>query len=333
MLLNKALILSANNWKVMVKALIFQVLILALLVALCFLIFGGIVNDIISVSTAGGWDDFFRDTVQSIADGTFDGTTFAQQLAQSIDKTQAAIEAIPNMWNRVEFSYITCIILVILYRMLISFSDVAVSFQIAEFMTSNTERPFTWFVVKKFGESCSFIFRQMLLALPLDLLVVIGSTGLSLIFVLTLRWWSIIPAAIIALFMYSARHAYLAFWLPSLVTEGKNVRQSCINGLTVIPRRFWHVFWKTFVVILLMACISLVSLLYIDNALLKLAVGTVPNLCLFFILKCINLVEYFQTTNKPYFYKKVYVEGTDQFNKKMAREKRSSKSAKTTKNK
>lgn len=326
MLFNKAMSLAAHNWKVMVKALICQVLILALIIALCFLIFGSLVDEVINVFFAGEWEQFLSDTVESIGNATFVGSDFAEGLADCIDKTQTAIEAIPNMWNRVEVSYISFIALMLIYRILISFSDIAVSFQLEEFMTSNTARPFTWFVFKKFGESCKFSLLQMLVTLPLDILVVLGSTGVCLIFVLAMKWWSIIPAVFILMLLYSARLSFFAFWLPSVSVDELPVSQAIKKGISAIPYRFWHVFWKTFVLVCLMAIIAIVSILYVQNNVLKLFLSIVPNLVLFFILKCVNFVEYFENSHRPYFVKYVDVEGTERYNKKEARKnKRKSK--------
>ena len=53
--------------------------------------------------------------------------------------------------------------------------------------------------------------------------------------------------------------------------------------------------------------------MYVDNGWAQTAVVTVPNLILFFYLKCVNMREYFDTTNRPYFHKKMYIEGTDRY--------------------
>lgn len=325
MLLNKSFVLAANNWKVMIKALTCQLIILALVVACCFLIFGSVTDNIINVFAAGGWDQFLSDTVKSIADASFNGNDFASGLATCIDKTQEAIEAIPNMWNTVEVSYISFLAICLLYRVLISFSDVAVSFQLNEFMTSNAERPFVWFFFKKFWESLAFSSLQMLVTLPLDFLVVLGSTGVCLIFVLTLKWWSIIPALLIFLVLYSARQAYLAFWLPAIAAEETKISQALKKGLATIPYRFWHVFWKNFVIIVVMAIIAVVGVVFVRNNVLKVVVSFVPNLILFFLLKCINFVEYFEATHRPYFYRRVEVEGTERFIKREERRKKKKK--------
>lgn len=319
MTFNKILSLSAHNWKVMLKALFCQVVILALILALGFLVFGGVLDELVKVVQAGGWGDFISETVISISDGTFSGTAFSGSLAYCIEQTRAAIESIPNMWDRVEWSYISVIVLFLVYRMLVSFSDVPVSFQLYEYMTSNTARPFTWYFVKKFGESCRFVLLQTVISVLLDLLIVAGGVTICLVFVTMLKWWTIIPGILITVFLYSMRQAYCAFWLPSIATENMGIRQSLINGLTVIPKRFWRVFWKTFLIIVVMAAITVVSVVFLDDYVAKLILATVPNLCLFFLLKCVNMAEYFEATERPYFFKTVYVEGTDRYNRRKQR--------------
>ena len=79
MTFNKILSLSAHNWKVMLKALFCQVVILALILALGFLVFGGVLDELVKVVQAGGWGDFISETVISISDGTFSGTAFFRQ--------------------------------------------------------------------------------------------------------------------------------------------------------------------------------------------------------------------------------------------------------------
>ena len=84
MLFNKAMGLAVHNWKVMVKALVCQILILALIIALCYLIFGSFVDDVINVLAAGEWGKFLSETVESVANATFNGNDFAEKLAANI---------------------------------------------------------------------------------------------------------------------------------------------------------------------------------------------------------------------------------------------------------
>lgn len=318
----KVISIASRNWKVMLKALFSQIIILALAVSLCMLIFGGFVEEILEAFSSVDFSGFIAELIQSITNKTFDSEKFAHDLSFIISDIRDAVETIPNIWNKVEVSYVICLVLLLLYRMLISFTDVSVGFQVHEFMTSNASRPFTWFLVKKFGESCRFISLQMLLTLPLDLMIFISSGAIFVIAAVQIGFWAAIPAGLVLLVMYSLRHSMFSFWLPSLVSDELGVRKSLTKGVATIPYRFGQVFWKTLVIILSMSLIFVISLLYINNSIVKLIVGTVPNLVLFFLLKCVNLVEYFEATSRPYFSKNVDVEGTERYNKKAQRRSR-----------
>ncbi len=318
----KALMLSAYNWKVMLKALICQLLILALMSALCFVMFGGLVEDCLAIFSDINFGEFLSETIKSVVNAEFDVNEFSAQLSTVIDQTREAIESIPNMWNRVEVSYIACFFMFLVYRMLVSVSDLTVGCQIQEFMTSNATRPFLWYFVKKFGASMKFVCLQMLLALPLDFFIILVGIGICVSLTVFMGWWSVVPAIAVLLVLYSARHTYFAFWLPTVTTEDLGVAKSLTKSVSRIPYRFWNVFWKTLVLICIMGVCITVSLLFVENSVLKFVLCTVPNLVLFFIMKCVNFTEYFAANNHPFFCKKVYVEGTVGFNKKAARKAR-----------
>lgn len=323
---NKVFMLASHNWKVMLKALFCQIIILALVSALCLLIFGGLVEEILGAFSSVNFSEFFADIVESFTNKTFDAELFAQKVSQMVASIRDAVETIPNVWNRVEVSYVICIILLLVYRMLISLTDVTVGFQVCEFMTSNASRPFTWYFVKKFGESLRFISLQMLITLPLDAMILISSVALYLLLAILLGFWALIPTLAVLLVLFTVRYTLFAFWLPSIVSDDLGVCKSLTKGVATVPYRFWQVFWKTLLIVSCMAIVTTVSVLYINNSVLKLIVSTVPNLVLFFFLKCVNLAEYFECTNRPYFCKNVDVEGTERYNKKAERRnKRASK--------
>lgn len=318
----KAFVLAGNNWKVMLKALICQVLILALVAALCFLIFGGLVEDFLQIFEMVDWSDFLAESIKNIVNGEFNIRAFLDTLAQLIEETGDAIESIPNIWNRVEVSYVAFVCIFLVYRMLVSISDLSAGYQLQEFMTSNATRPFSWYFVKKFASSLKFVFLQTLLALPLDLFVILSSVGICLALSVFMGWWAIVPAMVVLLLAYSARLTYFAFWLPVAVTEEIGIGKSLIRSASLIPYRFWGVFWKTLVIVCVMGVCFSLSIVFSQKNLVTIVASSIPSLLLFFLLKCINFVEYFTATNRPFFYKKVDVEGTERFNKKMKAKKK-----------
>ena len=318
----KVISVAAHNWKAMLKGLLCQIVILALMSALALMIFGGLVEEIVGALSSVDFSEISQDIFQAMQNNTFDAEQFSQQLSQIIAEIRTAVETIPNVWNRVEVSYVVCFLLLFVYRLLISLTDVAVAFEVQEFMTSNASRPFTWYFVKKFWESLQFSAVQMLLTLPLDAMILIFSGAIYLLLAWIIGVWAMIPAIVMFIVMYTARHTLLAFWLPSIASDELKVRQSLTKGVSAIPYRFGQVFWQTLLITIGMVAISLVSITYIHNSILKIIVATVPNFLLFFLLKCVNLVEYFECSNRPYFSKNVDVEGTERYNKKAARRNR-----------
>ena len=313
----KSLKLATHNWRVLLKSIIYQAILLALVIALGLLIFGNYVDDIAHFFSENQVKDFIDNSLNSFFAGEFDSETFSSQLSALIANIQGSISP---LWSEVALSYLFICVIFVVYRLLVSITDVTVDCQLDEFMTSNASRPFTWYFFKKQGETWRFALLQVALTLPLDVLIACGSIGLYIMFVFAFNRWTIIPVAIIALLFYVARLTLFAFCLPSVVCEENvSTRRAFKRGLSLIAGRFWHVFWKTLVVVCLMATISLISVLFISNAIVSAVLSTIPNFVLFFYLKCINIIEYFRTDNRPFFYKRVDVEGTERYNRKHKR--------------
>ena len=315
----KPLSLATFNWKVLIKSILYQILLLALVLALGITVFGNLIDDLIQLVNDNHIIDFVSDTISDIVNGEFDSVTFTTNLNEVISNWQAGISSLRHPYGVVELTYIVFVLMVILYRLFVSLTDVSVECQLDEFMTSNASRPFTWFFFKKQGRTWSFALLQMALTLPLDVLIVTGSIGFYLLFLIAFKWWTIIPVAVIALLMYAVRLTVFAFCLPAVASEDLPMRVAFKRGLSQVFNRFWRVFWKTLIVVCVMAVVSVLALVFIDNTLIMSLVITIPNFILFFYLKCVNIVEYFQADNRPFFHKRVDIEGTDRYNRKHLR--------------
>lgn len=319
----KSLKLASHNWRVLIKSILYQAMLLALIIALGILAFGNLVDDVMRIIRDNNVNDFFYNTLNSLFSGEFNSDVFSSELSALIANFQEGIAAI---WDSITASYLTICGFFVVYRLLVSITDVTVDCQLDEFMTSNASRPFSWYFLKKQGKTWKFALLQLAFTLPLDILIVCGSIGFYLMFLLAFNWWTIIPVAIIAALFYVARLTLFAFCLPAVACEqDMSTRKAFQRGLSLILGRFWRVFWKTLIVVCLMVAISLVSILFIENTILKTALSTVPNFVLFFYLKCINIVEYFRADNRPFFYKRMDIEGTERYNRKQARKGRRNK--------
>lgn len=316
----KSLSIASHNWRVLLKSLFCQVLVLVLMIAFVVTVFGALAGDILRVVTEIGVTDFINSTASAIINGEFSSQTFSAELTALIDGLRANISTIRWPWGGVTMSYIVVFITLIVYRLFVSYADVTAGCQIEEFMTSNASRPFLWFLLKKQGRTWAFSCLQLFCALPLDILIVSGSLGMYLLFLVAFGWWTIIPVVCLMVVLYAVRHTVFAFSLPAVVCEDSmSTRKAFKHGISLIVNRFWRVFWKTLIVICIMLVISVVGIMYVDNGYAQTAVITIPNLILFFYLKCVNMVEYFEANNRPYFRKRMYIEGTDRYNRRQKR--------------
>lgn len=315
----KSLSLASYNWKVLLKSLVCQIGILALVLALGFVLFGDTANDILRVFSESKISEFVSYTVSSIFEGNFVSEQFTAELNAVIANLQKSIASINYTFGGPTLSYIMFFVVICLYRVTVAFTDVTVTCQLDEFMTSCTSRPFTWFLLKKQGKTWKFALLQAAFALPLDILVLTGCIGLYLLFLIAFNWWTIIPVGILAMLLYTARVSLFSFCLPSVVCEDVGVCKAFSRGISQAVVRYWRVFWKTLIVIAVMTAVTILSLLYIENTWISTAVLSAVNFALFFLLKCVNIVEYFNANDRPYFHKRVYVEGTDCYNKRQRR--------------
>ena len=314
----KPLSLAAFNWKVLIKSILYQILLLALVLALGFTIFGKLIDDIIQLINDNHIADFASNTISAIVNGEFDSVEFTTNLNEVISNWQEGISSLRHPYGVMEISYVLLVLIAVLYRLFVSLTDVSVASQLDEFMTSNASRPFTWFFFKKQGRTWQFALLQTAFALPLDILIATGSIGFYLLFLIAFNWWTIIPVAILALLLYAFRLTTFAFCLPAVTCEVMTTREAFKHGLSLIVKRFWRVFWKTLVVVCVMVVISTLAM-YIENTWIMTLVLTVPNFVLFFYLKCVNMVEYFKADNRPFFFKRVDIEGTDRYNRRQRR--------------
>ncbi|MCM1195292.1 MAG: hypothetical protein NC332_05105 [Firmicutes bacterium] len=318
----KPLALASYNWKVLIKSLICQILVSVLMLSFAVTVFGTLANDILRVISESNLRDFINATVSSIMNGSFNSADFTSELNAILSNLQDGIQSIRYPWGGATLSYILFFLALLVYRLFVSYSDVTVACQLEEFMTSNAARPFTWFLLKKQGKTWKFSCIQLLCTLPLDIIIVAGCLGIYILFLVAFGWWTIIPTCVLLLLLYTARQTFFAFCLPAVVCEDMGTNKAFKQGVSAVVNRFWHIFWKTLIVMTVMVAVTLVAIMYINNSIVCTAVVAICSFVLFFYVKCINIIEYFEANNRPYFYKRIVIEGTDRYGRKRARTER-----------
>ena len=323
MILSKTFKIAISNWSTLLKSLIFQLCSLALFVAGASFVFGPLAEDVINAFQSNGVNDTIAHTLQSLTQGTFNVEHFLNEdLKTLVLSIKTSIESVPNMWNRVEISVGICVVVFLISRFFGSFTDVAAGCQIDEFMSSNAERPFLWFLFKKFGRSVAFVGLQMLLAIVVDTLIIGASVAMAVICTFIFGWWAIIPVLVIGVLLYAIRHSLMAFCLPSVVhSDPAKVGVSFGEGLSLSIKNFGKIFPRTLLLISVLTLTSAVAYLFNENRILALAISAAINFVLFFVVKCLNFVLYYEVNNYPYFFKRLLLEGTERYNRKNKKQK------------
>ena len=296
--------LSLVCWKTLLKAMVAQLFTVAATVAIAMMVLG----DVLPYVAELGVFDALHQAARGIADGTFTSGDFAALLDDVVAKFQGVTERLPDFLARIEFVYFVLIVLLIVYRMLVAITDLPVYCAVNEFMTTNGKRPFLWYFFKKFGKSVKFSAMQALIALPLDLATIFTTIGFFLLFLLPFGGlWTLIVSLAVGLFLYSLRLTLTSFWAPAVVADDLKVSVALRRGVAAVTENFWHGFYKNALVATLALVCGLALNLLWESAWAA-VVSVVLGFVLFYLLKCVNLVEYFETKGLPYFYKKISIE-------------------------
>lgn len=297
--------ISFQNWQLLLKAIITQVLVIALVIAISFAFFSSIVAEVIAIFNQFDLIGMVNEVITSLAEGHFDAQEFATMLVEQIQNLILAIEGLVTDMP-IALAYIGMIVVLCIYRMMISTADITVVYSLNEYMISNSKRPFIWYYFKKFLENLRYTLLLFVIAFPLDLVVLFASIGFYLLLLVTFGWWTIIPAIIIGVFMYTLRQTMFAFWLPSIAVNDKGVVAGLKDGLSKIPGNFWKVFLHNFIIITAMTVVALISA-YLLPTTLGAVLTILVSLLGFYIMKCFNMVRYFEANNLPYFTEKVNI--------------------------
>ena len=177
---------------------------------------------------------------------------------------------------------------------------------------------FKTLLFSKMGKSLAFVGVQLIFAIVFDTLIIASSIAMAVICLIIFGWWVIIPVAIIGMLLYALRYTFMAFCLPSVVhnDDAKKVGVSFGEGLSLSIKHFGKIFLHTLLVVVVMTILSTVAYLFNENRWIALSILTLVNFVLFFVIKCLNFVLYYEVNNYPYFYKPILLEGTEQYNRK-----------------
>lgn len=300
-----ALKIALINWRTMIKSVFIQLLVFAIVVALCLWAFNGLFVSISALIEDIDFDGAVTTMFEEITSGTLSSRQLIDNVVAIVERVVEAVNEVPNFIGRINLSYLLAIGILCVYRMTIGCCDVSVMCQVTEFMTSNSFRPFSWYFFKKIVLSIKFLFWQFLIATAFDLLVICSGMGLYVVMLPIFHSAALIIALILTVALYVARQALFAFWLPVIIADSQKKPLKALNtALCKIPNRFWNVFWKYLVAIAVsLSCwLGIIALrLYCGISSYWMFISTAMTFFSFYVIKCIAVTEYFEDSKRQYF--------------------------------
>ena len=300
----KALRLSLTCWRTMLKSLVMQLCVLFLVVALSVFLFGNLTTEVLTAFENMGVSQTLSDFVQSVVSGTLTSQAITRYVAELTEGLSGVIEAIPNLFNRIEFAYAIFVLILCLLYVLVTLPSMPVNYALGEFMQTNAKRPITWYVFKKLRKNIGYVCYRMIYEGIFNMLILFSFVGFYIMSSIVMSHYAVYFALFIAIVLFSAKSTLLAFWLPTLTTNEWSVRRSMSQGIATVITRFWHVFYKLIIVnVIALEVVILLNYFFPHQA--TVAVSLLLLFVASYVNQCISMVEYFDATERKYFYKKL----------------------------
>lgn len=164
---------------------------------------------------------------------------------------------------------------------------------------------YLWGIYKNFGKFASYQFPYIFVTLVSDLFVFFAIVGAYLSVFVELKLAGLIITAVMALICFSFRMSLFSFWAVERIYSGEGVVISFRNSLKLIIDRFFPVFASTFITLFLCLATLVLLRLFVSNRIVSWALSFASILISFYELRCMNLVQYYEAIEKPYFTKKL----------------------------
>lgn len=318
MTFRKSMRLSVSTTPLMLKSVVCQVIIIALILGLLLLIVSPIVNQVIELFEQLEIYEHLTELGEVIYTNP-DSSQIPTKANAIIEDILALVNEAGDLFNSIIWTYVAVLLSLVGYRFLLSLVDYPVMAGLTDFMQMSTTKSFVWYFVKKFPRAATFSFCQLITTIWLDIFVVFGSVGFYILVLSPLKAVGVVLAVVMVILAYSSRLAAYSAWLPEYVVSGKTVYKSLQNSFTYSVGRFWKIWYK---------CVVIMTAMFVLNALVIWGLNALAcpafvvslitafiSFYAYYCIKCVGVAEYFIANDKPFFTKKLKIsDDTDSTN-------------------
>jgi len=305
MLFKKTFSLVGSNYVTHLKSLIFQLFLLALIVALFglfFFDFGvNLVNAVREERLIEQTQTILSDLINWNGDNE---TKFLRDVDEFVYSITDIMASIPNFTQRMVFAVWFLIFAVYAIYFIAGTIQFTVAYSLNQFMSANIHTIFTWVFFKGFKEDSKITLISAFLCVLLDFGIAMTAIGAYVVFLSSLGMWGIIIAVIAFIILICLRKSLFAFLLPLYVNNEFNLKHAFKENNNMLFENFAKVFINT----LLFGVVSVICVL-LCLILFKVVVASILMILLSsfssYALSCSYFVNYYEAIKKPYFTKKV----------------------------
>lgn len=300
----KSLRLSVTNWQLTIKVICTQLFTISAFVGIAAVFMTGTINNVIKAIQQTSVLENFQNLILHFNLEQFDTEEFIGQLSVFVNSVSEALSLVPNFYKQVVFAGIFIILGVFVTKLVSGFCDLALISSLNEFMLTSSNRPYFWWYSHNIVKSLLFQLLYLSLTFFWDFFNIIGVVAMYLFILSSLGGMGVAIAVAIYLLLTSLRLTIFAFWLPSYANENRQLTHALADALKTIVDRFVWIFLQTLVISVVYGTLLVCIILYL-NSIWIFVVAIAVGLYAFYMLKCMNIVEYYEAKGKAYFVKPI----------------------------
>lgn len=307
MYFKKTLTLSGSNYWTYAKSMIFQLFLLAFVVALFGLFFFDFGTNVIKaikdekilsqaqnlLSDLINWDEESEINFLSQIDDFINSIRY---IASSIPNfTQTLILAICFFFLSLYFAYF--------FSGLILYTN---TYLINQFMATNNSGYYMWTFFKNISKNVKITLLSSLFCMILDCGIFMTFVGAYVVCFSSIGVWGIVISMLLFMFLICLRKTLIAYCLPAYINDAEGIKHSMKENILLLFEDFWKLFLKTLIFVVIGVVLTVLTLVLFKVVVA--AVVMILIICFFsYLLSCAYLVNYYETKNKSYFTKRVKI--------------------------
>ncbi|MBR5251172.1 MAG: hypothetical protein IKV38_04045 [Clostridia bacterium] len=317
MFLKKTFSLVGSNYVTHLKSLAFQVLLIALVVALFGLFFADFGTTIVNAVTE---EKLIAQAQNLLADlvnwSEHTEREFLRDLDNFVNSIVEIVSSIPDFFNRIILAVWFLLVAVYCTYFFTGMIQFANSYCINQFMTSNVRSIYSWVFFKGFKEGAKISAISALYAMFLDIAILMTSIGSYVVFFSSWGAWGVLISIFLFMVLICLRKSLFAYLLPIYVNNNYTLKPAMKENMSFVFDNFHKVFLNTLIIGAVGVILAL-AFLAIFKVVVVAVILTLFISFMSYVLTCNYFVSFYQTTKKSYFVKKVKIavleDGVDNF--------------------